>query len=280
MKSQTTFGVEIEAYNLTHHEVVTALQGAQVDCYSSYRYNETSGSRWIVKTDSTISGNDPFELVSPILQGQEGLDEVRRAITAIEAAGAKVNRSCGMHVHYGIRQYNLKQIKAIAKRFVAYEDVIESFLPRSRRGTNNRWCQSNVMRFAGNTHAERVNNMLSGVNAARSVEQLHTYLTTGGYGYGGCRYHHLNLASYTRHGTMEFRLHSGTVDPEKVCNWIEFLDGLVHSAIEYPGVRKMKSDQKVSTRRSALLKLMFGGEYNTRPDLVEYYKARAKKLAA
>lgn len=56
---------------------------------------------WKAERDSsirTIAARKGCEFVSPKLRGVAGLRQVEQAIDAIEARGAKVNPSCGMHV--------------------------------------------------------------------------------------------------------------------------------------------------------------------------------------
>jgi hypothetical protein len=44
------------------------------------------------------------------------------------------------------------------------------------------------------------------------------------------RYFKLNVAAYLRHGTIEFRQHSGTVDYQKMVNWIIFCIAFVEDS--------------------------------------------------
>jgi hypothetical protein len=44
------------------------------------------------------------------------------------------------------------------------------------------------------------------------------------------RYRKVNLDSYNRHGTLEFRHHHGSIDGDVVCNWVKFVLNLVERA--------------------------------------------------
>lgn len=44
---------------------------------------------------------------------------------------------------------------------------------------------------------------------------------------GRSRYFKLNSQSYWRHGTVEFRQHSGTIEFEKIKNWLFFCARLI-----------------------------------------------------
>ncbi len=61
------FGVEIEAYNCTCQRLVRELTEAGIEV-ASERYNHDLRPHWKLVTDSSLNGNDTFELVSPILE--------------------------------------------------------------------------------------------------------------------------------------------------------------------------------------------------------------------
>jgi hypothetical protein len=48
---------------------------------------------------------------------------------------------------------------------------------------------------------------------------------------GGDRFVKLNYQAFWRHGTVEFRHHSGTVDAAKIIKWVVFCQKLVETAI-------------------------------------------------
>lgn len=58
------FGVEIEAYNCTCQRLVRELTEAGIEV-ASERYNHDLRPHWKLVTDSSLNGNDTFELVSP-----------------------------------------------------------------------------------------------------------------------------------------------------------------------------------------------------------------------
>ena len=66
-----TFGIEIEAKGLTHTAVVNLLRTAGFNADRAY-YSDHSNiaGKWKVKPDSSVSNG--FEVVSPILSGEQG----------------------------------------------------------------------------------------------------------------------------------------------------------------------------------------------------------------
>ena len=107
------FGIEIEAYNCRMDVLVDALreEGIQV---SAENYNHTTRNHWKLVTDSSLSGNNTFELVSPVLEGQNGLKELKKVCWVLDACGVKVNASCGLHIHFDAANFSLQTWKNIA----------------------------------------------------------------------------------------------------------------------------------------------------------------------
>lgn len=65
------------------------------------------GDHWKLVTDSSLQGNNTFELVSPILVGENGLKELETVCWVLDICNAKVNDSCGFHVHMDAASFNL-----------------------------------------------------------------------------------------------------------------------------------------------------------------------------
>lgn len=219
-----TFGIEIEAYGINRNQVAQALRSAGLQAYVE-GYNHNTRNHWKVITDASIQGNNGFELVSPVLQGEEGLNQVRKAMEALTAAGAQVNKSCGFHVHFGASDLGLQQFKNLFKNYAKNEDIFDAMLPQSRRDSNNGYCKSLLNLFHGESRNDRLNKLFDAIDGADSIDEMYRAIT------GCCRYFKLNLLSFWRHGTVEVRHHSGTVDADKVCNWIMLMGTWIEKAI-------------------------------------------------
>ena len=201
------FGIEIEAYNCRMDVLVDALreEGIQV---SAENYNHTTRNHWKLVTDSSLSGNNTFELVSPVLEGQNGLKELKEVCWVLDACGVKVNASCGLHIHFDAANFSLQTWKNIAISYKHIELVIDKFMPESRR--NNNYC-----RCLRNITEQKINN-------AQSIDNLQQVA------FENTRYFKVNPQSYSRHKTIEFRQHAGSI------NWVLFLNGLVTFAQQQP----------------------------------------------
>jgi hypothetical protein len=204
------FGVEIEAYNATKEKVKQALEqeGVAVTIES---YNHTTRRHWKIVTDGSLSGTNTFELVSPILQGQAGLDELQKVCRALSTINVKVNKTCGLHIHFDAARFTLNEWKRIYINYARLEQTIDGFMPMSRRANNNTYCKG----------FKNITNFETKINTAQNLSAIETIFNS--------RYFKINPQSYARHNTIEFRQHSGTIEYEKINYWIAFL----HNLVEY-----------------------------------------------
>lgn len=203
------FGVEFEAYNVTKETLKTALLRAGINVEIE-GYNHTTRSNWKIVTDASLSGNETFELVSPVLEGENGLQQINTVCKTLNECGAKVNKSCGTHIHFDAAALDLDWWKKIYINYARLERVIDSFMPLSRRKSNNMYSKSLC----------EIRSFESKINAAHNLRDIENIFNS--------RYFKINPQSYSRHNTIEFRQHSGTVESDKIIAWIKFLNNLVN----------------------------------------------------
>lgn len=235
------FGVEIEAYNCSRERLARELQEAGINV-AVEGYNHTTRSHWKLVTDSSLSGNQTFELVSPVLVGEAGLKELETVCWVLDLCDVKVNDSCGLHVHMDAVDFTIDTWKNLALTYKHIERIIDGFMPVSRR--NNRYCKT-----LRNIAAPRIAN-------ATTISELQQVFSHD-------RYHKLNLESYTRHNTVEFRQHSGTTNFTKMENWIRFISRMITFA-----------QAGILSERVTLENLPFLEQQQKL-----YFKLRTKKLA-
>lgn len=95
-------------------------------------------------------------------------------------------------------------------------------MPPSRRGNANTYCKSMVgLRPRGTNVREMV----------ASISD---------------RYRKVNLQAYVKHGTVEFRHHSGSCNPTKVMNWVRFVTQFVEAS-------------RTTEQASSVVEAMLGG---------------------
>lgn len=204
-----TFGVEIECFNVRREEIAQRLCEAGVACYVEGYNHRDYRDHFKVVTDASLAGNDTAEVVSPILKGKAGMQTLEKVCKVLNEINAMVNKSCGLHVHFGLNDVNFSAYRNIFINYARLENVIDSFMPKSRR--NNGYCKG--FRSFGN-------NIYELLSCAGSKEDIASIFERD-------RYYKVNPVAFVRHNTIEFRQHSGTVDFVKMANWIKFLKGLI-----------------------------------------------------
>jgi len=240
------FGIELEAFNATQQTVVEQLRAVGLDARVS-TYAGRDYSVWQVKTDGSIRGDMGFELVSPILEGEAGIADARKACDALKALGAKVNTSCGFHIHHDVATWGVKKFRNLFKRFVKFEAAMDSIMHPSRRNNDNRYIGS-LYRNVSNTSLDAQNVLFRNIDACNSVNKLAAE-------FGSNRYLKLNMMSFFRCGTIEFRHHHGTVNADVVERYIRLTAGLVADAGDNTAIKPMTRE---TTAKDALATMLGG----------------------
>jgi len=181
---------------------------------------------WKQVTDGSL-GDNGREYVSPILQGDEGFQEIRKFTGILQGWGYFVNRDCGLHVHIDGRDLGCADIKRLLKIARFFEAVLYAMLPESRHeGTYSvplaRFPKS---RFRiGAKDEDALKRLWYGPKGSRGVDLKSKYHHS--------RYYGLNIHSWFYRRSLEFRYHSGTLSALKITNFIVICQALVDKAKE------------------------------------------------
>lgn len=209
--SKLTFGIEIECYNFARQSLIEhgTQKGLQV---RSEGYNHTDNKQYFkIVSDGSLTGENSQEVVSPILKGKKGLQSLESLCEALGEIDARVNVSCGLHVHIGAAAMSDEHYCRIVRNYQKLESIIDTFMPMSRRANNSRWCHT-----------------------LQNIDFSHcTTKASIQYAMYNDRYYKVNAVAYDRHKTIEFRQHSGTTDYEKISNWVMFLARLVEYSYKH-----------------------------------------------
>jgi hypothetical protein len=127
----------------------------------------------------------------------------------LKASGAKVNKSCGLHVHLDMRRRDFTQSKEKLKTSLP---ILTKFVAKHR--INNQFCRLQPT-FESLLYNEEPKYMA--INADRS---------------------------YQEHKTIEVRLHESTTDTNKIENWITLLLNIVNSKKNVPEVDEIREFKK------------------------------------
>ena len=241
MTTTSTYGIELEMSSLSIGSAQSLLNRA--------------GLTWAVKPDGTRGVS--AEAVSPIL-GAETLAQCTTAARALASAGATVNKQTGYHVHLGADHYGLNGIANLVVNWAIAHDTIAALVAPSR--LNNGFCRPLSLQDADRTAEQVRNGRIANIN--------------------GGRYYSLNLASYDRHGTVEIRLHHGTLNGSKIKAWAEFCNAMAE--LSKAGIMLDPADLPTDNRLNnlaGLLRGLVGNGYLTEKTAT-YLNGRAADLAA
>ena len=201
---------------------------------------QEAGIRGVKCIPDASAGVDGEVVFPPLPYNQFAIDYIKSVIDLLVSNGATINSGCGMHVHIsnakikdGINPITLAgqciqsihehgnidalklecldepmdaiAVKDIMNRYKDSQISINGFFPQSR--TSNGMCKPITRTIAGNT-----------------IQELKA-CTSG-------KFSVINLEPWTSKGTIEFRQASGTLEMDKILNWVEFLLTLVSQTVD------------------------------------------------
>lgn len=206
-----TYGIEFEVIGLDPRQSAQAVTNAGLTC-TAVDYGHTTQPVWKSLRDGSLPANSS-EIVSPILDDSR-LNEMKTVTRALLGAGARVTRSAGFHAHLGLDGIGSDALPQLILNWYAVHSYTELLVAPSRRtgGSSARWCRAMSV-----DNAERI------AEAVRDRD----------YEFANAdRYFSLNLNAIARHGTVEFRLHQGTLNGAKASAWVEYLTAFANHAMQ------------------------------------------------
>ena len=229
-----SLGIEIETIGQTRERVARAIQqvvGGTVQhlgipsSYDPWQVTDARGRTWRVVADSSLNADKAHqaEVVSPILR-YEDIPQLQQVVRAIRRARARVDSSCGLHLHVGADRFDAKAVRNLVKMINKQEQLIEHALGISQR-RRNRWCRGIDQAFLARIEKQ----------PPRTLEDLNRawygQLNTAPTHYDSSRYHALNLHNIFFRGTIEYRFFESTLHAGKVKAYIQFILALSAKAI-------------------------------------------------
>jgi len=207
---------EPHIHSMPYHGERCEVCGEHVrDKYLQWRI-ERDGSvttyRHHIETDPNNGGQEfGGEVVSPILTTADfpQLAIVLKALrqqTTWQNAGAhsaKVNANCGLHIHVGVKDLTPAQRAAIYRHWYSATSIVSTFVAQSRN--NNYFC-----RVPAQHEIDRVARTLE-MNIGATLQNVTE------------KYRSLNVLPFPKIGTFEFRLHQGTLNAQKIQQWVTLL---------------------------------------------------------
>mgnify|MGYP004447098691 CR=1 FL=1 len=209
-----SFGIEIESTipNTSPVRVGPYHRGTPV----AQLPTSPDGEQWKAESDTSIhppTGRRGCEFVSPKLQGEEGLQHAHKTITEIrDDLGAKVNSSCGIHVTVTFPRNDGPALARLVTFCAHFERGLYATTGTKRR-EQGIYCNPNKC------HGEHpVTNKAKANAYIRHAKRA--------------RFSIVNL-THLAHGRdrVEFRLFSGSVNPDKILGWVRLILAIVEFSL-------------------------------------------------
>ena len=286
------FGVEVEMTGITREQAAQALADYfgtvpryKGGTYDAWVVKDTENKEWKLMSDGSIhaerktlhgyeqTNNRQYkvEMVSPKLAYAE-LPKFQECVRQVRRAGAKVNESCGLHIHVDAANHTPQSLKNALTIMYSKEDILFKAL-QTNPARVDRWCQR-----VREDVLEDIRKMPSGTmrmdefrrrwyqDRQRGVSHSH---------YDDTRYYALNLHAVFDKGTVEWRCFNSTLHAGKVRAYITLALAISAQAINQKCTHMRKTEiteNPCFTFRTFLLRLgMIGPEYkNVRKHLLDH----------
>lgn len=271
------FGVEVEMTGICREEAAWVLAEYfrmepqyKGGAYGTWNVTDSNGKIWKLMSDSSIyiehktdTGYEPtddtdyrVEMVTPKLTYDE-LPKLRDCVRLLQRAGAKVNSSCGIHVHVDAANHNRQSLKNLIGIMFSKEDILFKAL-QVNEGRAAQWCKK--VREPMLMKARELSS-----DETKDLTELEDIWYEGfpdrRAHYNRSRYYALNLHSVFYRGTVEFRCFNSTLDPGRVAAYVNLCLAMSAQAIAQRStvMRKTHSDNELFTFRVWLVRLGLNG---------------------
>lgn len=276
------FGVEVEMTGITREQAAEALAEFfgtiprhRGGVYGTWTVKDPEGKEWKLVSDASIDGERwtgteyvvddikdyRVEMVTPKLTYAE-LPKLQECLRRVRKAHAKVNGSCGIHVHVDASNHNRQSLKNLIGIMYSKEDILFKALQVSEERAAQ-WCRKvrePMLRQARTLSSDETPDLTQLENIwyegfEDDGRDRHDH-------YNKSRYYALNLHSTFYRGTVEFRCFNSTLDPGCVAAYVNLCLAISAQAIAQRStvMRKTQSENELFTFRVWLVRLGLNGQ--------------------
>lgn len=265
--SNLHFGMEIEFAGITREfaaGIVASLFGTEPfhtdEVIDEYIVADDRQRLWKVVKDASIKAYrdlEQCELVTPILSIMDECT-LLQVIRELYDGGARVNKSCGIHIHVDAAAFTPQAIINLVALIESNEKLIYKALGISKERL--RYCKrinEDLVQMIKDQKPKTV------ADIQKLWYKESPYELVEGK-YHSTRYHGLNLHSIYYNGTIEFRIFNGSLDSDEVMAYLHFALALCEKAIgnKKAIIKNTRIENEKYTFRCFLLRLgLIGDEY-------------------
>lgn len=256
----------------TIQEVVGGTVHNTYNSHQSWYVKAPDGRKWKVMGDASvhiISGGrgrrgEACEFVTPICT-YEDIPLMQDCIRALRKAGAKVNNSCGLHIHIWADKHTAQSLKNLVFTWRAKQELIYRAVGTQPHRLK-RWCLPIDDNLVQQLQA------IPGKQLDRATLEDTWYTTYSrptenrNQHYNSSRYHALNLHSTWQRGTVEFRCFEATTHTGEIRAYLNLCLAMSAQAInsKRTSAEVLDNGNDKYAMRCFLLRLGFiGDEWKT-----------------
>lgn len=172
-----------------------------------------------------------FEINTAPANGDLYIQQIKEITDSIAQKKGFVNNQCGLHVHIDARDFTYYDIRKLVILYAKIEDALYSIVAKSRK--ESQYCIPCGKKLVRNLDK----NLIPKDNEKQIIKNIYgdTYENTRNVRhdkYNQSRYNALNLHSWVYRGTIECRMHHGTINFNKIKNWGILWAGILDYAYE------------------------------------------------
>ena len=179
----------------------------------------------ILSLDNTNheQSKEPLEFVSKVIANKDHYHKFMLLCKSLFKSGAKVNGTAGMHIHINCRGTNVTQpqvlpfvestselvfLKYVILNYISIEQLLRGFMR-----------DAVLFDEHGSSYVEPLSKYRDLIMSCASVKELQRICTHNKT---------LDLTALNKHGTIEFRIHEGMIDPLLLNAWIDCITRLIY----------------------------------------------------
>jgi len=187
-------------------------------------YDELTPKGFGVSKDGSLQ--DGIEVQVPASNGGNTDKLIIQACESLRMNGFRISSRCGLHIHIEFPSRR-KTIKRLLLMVYACEPILYAVNPQSRR--DNNFCKPLASAFKISeilsTESVQIDKLFySKGNGHTTKRDIRFYKKSK---WNDCRYFGFNLHSLFYRNTIEFRYHSGTIEPQKIISWAKLLRSIL-----------------------------------------------------
>lgn len=182
---------------------------------------------------SLINGT---EVATPPASGKEHYRNIQLLCKTMREAGYLIEETCGLHVHIDMREKksDFKYLAHLFTTFFAIEDILYAMQPESRQ--NNKYCKwlrdgYNFFSFYGKDYIKDFDFKYYKKDKKRLPrKELNKNIKNRKYTNGeraDSHHYGVNMHSIFYRGTLEIRMHAGSLNPVKITRWCDLMQRIV-----------------------------------------------------